>query len=186
MKKVNKILILVIGILLFLISYKFDEEVNLFFKNIKFAYSDIILSIITNFGLVILLMVLIPSIILYNKNRKLVYLAWLIFVISFILAFVTKLIFLRQRPIEAFTYPFTNIINYSFPSMHSMVAFSLLPMLIKHLPKYKFFWIAFVFLVSFSRVYFGFHFLSDIVFGAFFGYFIGYYLLELYEGGKIM
>ena len=185
MKKTNDTLILIAGILLFLISYKFDAPVNLFFNGIKFPLFNAILGVITNFGLVVVIILIIPSIILFKKNKKLIYLLFLIFVASIILAFIIKLIVLRQRPIEAFTYPFTHIINYSFPSMHAMVAFSLLPVLIKYLQKYKSFWISFSILVVFSRVYFGFHFLSDVVFGALFGYFLGSYLLELYEKGKL-
>ena len=184
-RKISDILALIIGIILFLISYHFDAQINLFFKNIKFSVFDAVLSIITNFGVVILVMLLVPSIIFYKKNKKIIYLLWLAFIVSIIVAFIIKLIVLRQRPIEAFTYPFVNIINYSFPSMHAMVAFSLLPLLMKYLSKQKLFWISFAFLAAFSRIYFGFHFLSDVVFGALVGYFIGDYLLELYEKKKL-
>lgn len=185
MKKISNTLVLIIGILLFLVSYNFDRQVSLFFRDAKFAFLDIFLGVITNFGITVVVMLLIPSIIFYKKNKKLDYLIWLIFLTSFILAFAIKLIFLRQRPIDLFTFPFTNIINYSFPSMHAMAVFSLLPALIKFLPKQKYFWILFSFLVAFSRIYFGFHFLSDVVFGALFGYFVGNYLLELYVKGKL-
>ncbi|MDP3765532.1 MAG: phosphatase PAP2 family protein [Nanoarchaeota archaeon] len=185
MKRTNDTLILIVGILLFLVSYKFDNQVNLLFKGMRLQFFDAVLSITTNFGVVIIVMLIIPSIILYKRNKKLIYLIWSTFVISFVLAFVIKLIMLRQRPIEAFTYPFTHIINYSFPSMHAMVAFSLLPILTKYMPKQRFFWIIFVFLAAFGRIYFGFHFLSDVVFGALSGYFIGSYLLDLHGKGKL-
>ena len=219
MKKINKNMILVIGTLLFLISYKFDSQINSFFKNIKLPIFDAVLSVVTNFGVVIFIALIIPSIILYTrenqrfyvrenfskfsahkikkfvvprnfkkisrgKNKKIVYLLWLTFILSFILAFIIKLIVLRQRPTEAFTYPLTNIINYSFPSMHSMVVFSLLPLLIKYMPKQKSFWIIFAFLVGFSRIYFGFHFFSDVVFGALTGYLLGNFLLKMHEKKK--
>ena len=185
MKKVNDTFLLIIGILLFLISYNFDQQVSLFFKDIKFALFDAVFGVITNFGVVVLVILILPSIAFYKKNKKITYLLWLAFIISFVLAFVIKLIVLRQRPVEAFTYPFTNILNYSFPSMHAMVVFSLLPILTKHMPKQKHFWIGFGFLIVFSRIYFSFHFLSDVVFGALVGYFIGDYLLELYEKKKL-
>lgn len=185
MGKIREIFMLVTAIIILLISYNFDEPVSLLFKEGEIPFLDVFLSIITNFGIVVLVVLLIPSIILYKKNRKHAYLLWLAFIISFILAFIIKLIVLRQRPTEAFTYPFTNIISYSFPSMHAMAVFSLLPLLIKYLPKQKHFWAAFAFLVSFSRVYFGLHFLSDVVFGALFGYFIGICLLELNEKKKL-
>ena len=185
MKRIKKIFILVMCILLFLISYRFDEEVNVFFKDIKFAFFDIVFGIVTNSGIVILIMLFVPSIIFYKKNKKLIYLLFLTFIASLALAFIIKLIAHRQRPIEVLTYPFASIIDYSFPSMHSMIVFSLLPLLNKHAPKNKIFWCVFAILVSFSRIYFSFHFLSDVVFGALFGYFVGDYLLKLYEEGKL-
>lgn len=185
MKKINDTLVLITGVLSFLISYHFDAQISLFFKNIKLPIFDAVLGIITNFGVVILVMLLIPSIILYKKNKKIIYLLWLAFIVSITAAFIIKLIVLRQRPIGAFTYPFVDIINYSFPSMHAMAAFSLLPLLTKYLPKQKSFWISFAFLAAFSRIYFRFHFLSDAIFGALAGYFIGAYLLELYEKKKL-
>lgn len=185
MKKVNSALGLAILILAVIFSYWFDERVNLFFKNVQFPLIDSALGIIANFGVVIIVTVVIPSLVLYKKNRKSAYLLWLAFAVSFILAFIMKLVVLRQRPVEAFTFPFTDIINYSFPSMHSMVVFSLLPLLVRYIPKQKYFWTAFAFLVGGSRVYFEYHFLSDVVFGAAAGYFIGVYILGLAQKGRL-
>ena len=183
--KLNNTLILITGTFLFLVSYTFDQQASLFFKGVKFAFLDFVLGIITNFGVVVAVMLLIPSVIFYKKNKKIMHLLWLTFFVSIVAAFIIKLIVLRQRPTEAFTYPFTNMLNYSFPSMHAMAVFSLLPLLVKHLPKQKYFWIVFGILAVVSRIYFGFHFLSDVVFGAFAGYFIGDYLLESYGKKKI-
>lgn len=183
MKKPNYFLVLCSSALLLIVSYALDKRISLLLQNARFAYLDFSLSIVTNFGIAVLVMLAIPSIILYKNNKKAVYALLLAFTVSFILAFAIKLIVLRERPVEAFTFPFTNIIDYSFPSMHSMVVFSLLPLLISYLPKQKIFWAAFAFLVSFSRLYFGFHFLSDVVFGMLLGYLIGSCILSLYEKG---
>jgi len=195
MKKTNYFLIIGISALLLMISYALDNKVSMLFQNTnqdaRFAYFDLILSIAANFGIAVLVMLVIPSIILYKNDKKAVYTLLLIFIVSFILAFAIKFIVLRQRPIEAFTYPFTSIANYSFPSMHSMAVFSLLPMLLDKIPKQRFFWIAFAFLVSFSRIYFRAHFLSDVVFGAIAGYFIGHFFTKakrkaVYDKTKII
>ena len=103
------------------------------------------------------------------------------FAASVAAAFIIKLIVLRQRPSEILYYPFFNVIDYSFPSMHAMIVFSLLPALFEYLPRQKNFWIFFAFIVSFTRIYFGLHFLSDVIFGAFFGYFLGKFLLNMHK-----
>lgn len=185
MKKINSIFMLIMGILFFIVSYSLDQSANLFFKNAKLAFLDVILSIITNFGFVVAIILITPSYILYKKNKNSVYLIWLTFIASFTLNFIIKLIVQRPRPIGTFVYPFININNYSFPSAHSIVAFSVLPAIVKYLPKQKHFFIIFAFLVAISRVYFNLHFLSDVVFGALAGYFIGNLLLDLYEKGEL-
>jgi undecaprenyl-diphosphatase len=46
------------------------------------------------------------------------------------------------------------------------------------------FWLGFAILVAFSRVYFGVHYLSDVIAGAFIGYLIGYLAMNLEEKYK--
>ena len=203
MKKNNNALILIFGIIISLLSYIFDSSVKLFFNGLKIPLFDSILSIITNFGVVIVVMLVIPTIIIskndtksqenrgFSRSRKFrkfspeIKLLWLAFLSAVVLSFIIKLIFLRQRPYEAISYPMLNILNFSFPSMHSLVVFALLPLLSRFLPKQKYFWVIFAFMVAFTRIYFGFHFLSDVVFGAFSGYFTGILILELNDKGKI-
>lgn len=180
MRKNNSLIFLLIGMVLFYISTFFDKPVSLMFNNIKMPFLDFVLSIITNFGVAVMIMLVIPAIIFYNNDKKIIKLLFLAFITSFTLSFVLKFVILRQRPVDILYYPFLNIIGYSFPSMHAMIAFSLLPILLTCLPKQKTFWASFAFLVAFSRIYFDFHYLSDVVFGAAAGYFIGSILLEFY------
>lgn len=181
MKYSNRILILVVGILLAFLSYRLDSSINLIFQNADIPIFGVILSVITNFGVVILLMVIVPTVLIYARKRKIAYVLWSNLFISMALTFAFKLIIARQRPIESFTYPFTNMISYSFPSMHAVVAFSLMAIANKLLPKQRVFWTSFAFLVAFSRIYFGVHYLSDVVFGALIGYFIGSFLYLLHK-----
>ena len=181
MKKLSKIWILFVGIALVFLSYILDMQAENFFKTLRTPLLDATLGIITNFGVVVLFMVIVPTIILYKKNKKIISLLWINFFISLAATFILKLVIARQRPVEAFTYPFSTIINYSFPSMHAVVAFSLMAMLNENMPKQKNFWNAFACLVALSRLYFGVHYLSDVVSGALIGYFIGHYLSFLYK-----
>lgn len=185
MGRINNAAILTAGILLFIVSCSLDKSVSLLFKNAKFAFLDVILSIITNFGVVAAVILIIPSYILYKKSKSSVCLLWLAFIASSALDFAIKLIVQRPRPAGTIAYHFIGAINYSFPSMHAIAAFSALPAIIKYLPKQRHFFAVFAFLVALSRVYFNLHFLSDVVFGALAGWLIGSSFLWLYEGGKL-
>ena len=185
MRKTTNIAMLVfIGIVAFTISLYFDSGINLLFKSLGLHAFDFILIIVTNFAFVSLVILLIPSIIFHKELKKL-RLFWIAFTSSVILSFIIKIIVSRQRPAEMLSYPFIGGLSYSFPSMHAMVVFSALPLLAYFLPKQKNLWILFAFLVAFTRIYFGFHFLSDVVFGAFAGYLIGLSILELHYSGKL-
>lgn len=184
MKKKEDILFLLFGMIVFYISTFLDKTVGLMFQNVNVPFIDFTLSIVTNFGFVLAVILLIPAIILYNQDKRLLRLLILTFCAAFVFSFVLKLIVLRQRPTDALYYPLVNIINYSFPSMHSMVVFSLLPLLTAYLVKYKPFWTSFAFIVAFSRIYFAFHYLSDVVFGAVVGYLMGKILLEFHQEKK--
>ncbi len=118
-----------------------------------------------------------------RKKRKWIYFLLASLALSVLSSFILKLIIARPRPSEELFYVFFNLVDYSFPSMHAMAAFAMLPLLNKTLPRLRLLWISFASLFVFSRVYLGMHFFSDIIAGAFFGYFIG--LFVLYMENKI-
>jgi undecaprenyl-diphosphatase len=62
-----------------------------------------------------------------------------------------------------------------------MLVFSILPFLNLEFKKFKYVWIIFCILVSFSRVYLGLHFLSDVFLGGLIGYFIGLFVLSYFK-----
>ena len=183
-KAANRALIIFMGIVAFAISLYLDMPVNSFFNNLNFQIFDFILVVITNFAFVSAAVLLLPSIVLHKEPKKAM-LFWITFISSVILSFAIKLIVSRQRPEEILSYPFIGAFNFSFPSMHTAVVFAALPLLICFIPKQKTFWIFFAFLVAFTRIYFGFHFLSDVVFGGFFGYILGGFIIDLHLREKI-
>ncbi|MBI2655040.1 phosphatase PAP2 family protein [Candidatus Woesearchaeota archaeon] len=182
MKVKNNILPYLAIIAVFILSFLLDEKISSMFENTRIPMLDFIFGTITNFGIVLAIMLIIPLLML-KDNRK-IYVLLLAFFSSVFISVILKWMFLRQRPTD-FAYPFIKILSYSFPSLHAVVVFSLLPLLIYFLPRQKNFWVAFAFLVAFTRIYFGLHYLSDVVFGAILGYSLGCLLLDLHLSGKI-
>lgn len=177
MKKTD-VIILITGILLFLASLVIDKNIKSIIDSIKNPAFDLIFGWFTGFINVFVILILVTTLFLFEeKKREWVFPLWLSFIFSFVISFILKLIIARPRPSIEIFYPLINILDFSFPSMHAMVAFSAIPILNKEFAELKWFWILFALLVAFSRVYLNFHFLSDVVFGAFIGYFIGVFVV---------
>jgi undecaprenyl-diphosphatase len=132
---------------------------------------------------IILLFMIIISVyfIKHLKSKKLALVTWLSPITTFITAAIIKLIIQRPRLSIAKFYPF-NIPNYSFPSSHAAVFFSLLPLLIARTKKLRYVWLTYAILVAISRILLKQHYLSDVIAGALLGYGIG--ILVLYALNK--
>ena len=178
--KESHLVALLVGLALLALSFYMDGYTRYLFNSANTPVISAFFGIITNYGVVLLVMLIVPCLALYRKDKKLVYLLIITFLVSFLVTFGIKLIVQRERPFEALTY-FFGVTDYSFPSGHSVTVFSLLPLLAEYIKRQKKFWAASAFLVAFSRVYLGFHFLSDVVFGSFLGYLIGHYMLNFYK-----
>jgi undecaprenyl-diphosphatase len=185
MKKINNLGILVIGIGLFFISLVFDDSASFLIDTVKNPFFDFIFGWFTSFINVFVILVVVTTLFLWEeKKRGWIFPLWLSFFVSIVFAFILKLMVSRPRPTMELLYPVFNLIDHSFPSMHAMVSFAAIPILDREFTKLKWFWVAFATLVAFSRVYFGFHFLSDVAFGAFMGYFIGVLIIYIEEKYK--
>ncbi len=155
---------------------------NSFFLGITFVSSEIIIFF------------LLTSLFLWSKNkRKWILPLWLTLFLSAVVAFLLKVMVQRPRPFQlgiVSTLPtlmeksFTTW-NFSFPSFQAMLAFCAIPILIKEFPKLKYAWILFAVLVAFSRVYFGLHFLSDVIVGGLIGYLIGTIVIKYEKESRI-
>lgn len=178
MKKLKNILIIILAVTMLIISFFIDKHINFLFGNLRNFNFDFILGFITNFMILVIILFFVPTLILLkNKKFNSIFYLWISFFTSVFVSFILKLMIARPRPLDINS--FYGILNYSFPSMHTMVAFAALPMLDKKFQKFRIFWILFAFFVAVSRLYFNFHFLSDVVAGALIGYSIGLLLVNL-------
>ena len=176
-KKKERILIIAAALFLLLISFFINNKAAFLFANARNYFFDIALNWITNFGSLFFVLFLIPTLFsLREKKYNHVFYLWISFLFSVIISLLLKFIFASPRPLEG---NFIGILNYSFHSMHALVAFAALPILDKEFRKLRVFWILFAFFVAVSRLYFNYHYLSDVVGGAFIGYAAGLMFLNL-------
>lgn len=101
---------------------------------------------------------------------------------AFMIGNLIKLVVKRKRPYEGMK-NYTSLVGApiggSFPSLHTATSFALLMALILlHHPWAP--WVgAWALLVSFSRIYMGVHYLSDVIAGLFLGIFCGGLIVHL-------
>ena len=190
------------GIILVLISLIFDKEIILFVSSLRNFYLDYLLISVTFMSQAVIIFFFLTSLFLWQEHkRKWILPLWLTLAFSTIIGYTLKVLIHRPRP---FQIGLVNVLgiavylmkesyliwNFSFPSFHSLLAFSAVPILNKEFPKFKYVWFVFASLVAFSRVYFGLHYMSDVIFGAVLGFILGMQFIVIEEryqfGERIM
>lgn len=195
-KEVKIILIILLWIVLCVFSRKYDNEIVQFLvSNQNFILNEIFIGMTFVSSEIIIFFFLTSLFLWRDRKRRWVVPLWVGLFLTAFFSVSIKLIVGRLRPFQqgiVDTLPILKqksfeIWNYSFPSFQAMMVFCALPILSKEFPKFKYVWTAFAFAVAFSRIYFGVHFMSDVVFGSIFGYFLGLgivYLEEKYKFGE--
>lgn len=164
----------VICVLLLALGIIFDNRVELFLA----GNGAMILTDVMNFfsfvgeGLLIFAITTLIFLIA-RKGKKLPFL-WASFIISYAITAVLKIIVMRHRPDVALYVDN----SFSFPSGHATAVFSVLALIWKELPWLKWFWLVFAVLVTFSRLYLGMHFLTDVIVGAIIGFTVGLMIVK--------
>ena len=169
---------------------------NILVKDVSFLRNnalDKFFLVITYLSSEIIIFAIVTSLFLWKKNkRRWILPLWLTLGISAIVGFLLKVIVQRARPFQQGIVPLLLVLqktshdiwNFSFPSSHAMLAFCIVPILAEQYPKLKKIWIGIAVLIAFSRIYFGLHFLSDVIVGSAAGYLIGLMIVKLEKEHK--
>ena len=175
------------AVLLFILALYFDSHIIQGVSYLKNSFLDEFLIGLTFTGTEIIIFFLLTSLFLWSENkRKWILPLWFTLLLSTIVSFLLKITIQRLRPFQQGLIDISSFLvkdsyyvwDFSFPSAQTMAVFCAVPFLSKEFPKLKYVWIALACLVGFSRIYFGFHFLSDVIAGAFIGYFLGILIIR--------
>ncbi len=165
---------LLITVLFLVASFFYDKLLFDYIVLNGNAIMDLFFTWISNFGSIFVVMLVVASLFLWRERKnEWVPVIWSSFIISFVFSSILKFLFARIRPYGIVPFFSVGIMNYSFPSLHAAVAFSLLPILNRKFPRLRWFWVLFAVLTSYGRIYLGLHYPSDVIAGALIGYIIG-------------
>lgn len=188
MKSLRFFIIWIFLIILNIIVFFYDGAIVKFIASHRNFFLDNFLFILAFDYYMLFLLIILTAIFLNfafkNKKNCWVVPMWIAIIISYFLSHLLSYFIIRQRPFVTYNIPILKILfynlsrtfffNHCFPCYHTLVLFSVLPVINKNFPKLKWFWFIFAITVSFSRFYFGANYLSDLIAGALIGYLIGY------------
>ena len=180
-------------IALIVVSVYFDNQIVEGVSYIRTnALTDFFLGLTYISSAIIIFFVLTSLFLWSERKRKWILPLWFTLFLSTLISVILKFTIQRMRPfqqgivdIPAFLIKNSYYVwDFSFPSNHAVMAFCAVPILSKEFPKLKYLWITLAVLVGFSRIYFGFHFLSDVIAGAAIGYLIGTLVIKTEKENK--
>ncbi len=156
----------------FLISLIFDKAIVAFMAQHRSLGLTIFFNALTWAGTLIAIPFLIISYYFWkSKKKELIIPLWISLLASLAIAYLLKFSVQKPRPEQALGIAAAiRESGYSFPSAHATAAFSALPALENYLGRLSLAFQIIAFLIAFSRVYLGVHYLSDIIAGAIIGY----------------
>lgn len=188
--------ICLVFIALAILSLFFDEIIIKNIVMIRNLVFDYFFSAVTVASSTLIVLVFLLSLFYYRKRK----IKWVLpilgaSILSFVISIALKIIVNRQRPFSADIvkisefgiYMLKNSIeswNTSFPSFDTMIVFAMLPIVMKEFRRFGKYWMIFAFLVGFSRLYFGVHYLSDVIAGGVIGFAIGLLIVRLEDKYK--
>ncbi|NMB66739.1 phosphatase PAP2 family protein [Candidatus Woesearchaeota archaeon] len=187
------IIIYFLFIFLLILCFYLDNPISLAIARLRTDFLNNLFVFITSITNEILIIFFFSLFFIWkDEKREWILPLWISFIIGAVLSLIIKISVQRLRPFQqglintlpSLVEQSHSLWNFSFPSSHTLLAFCLLPILIKAYPKLKEFFISLMLFIGFSRIYLGLHFLSDVFAGAIIGYGIGKLVVMKEENTK--
>lgn len=161
-----------IAFLAFVFALTIDQKIAFFMAENRADFLTTIFNFLTLLGTWIVIPFILISIYFWRtKNKKLIVPLWISLLASLAVAYFLKFTVQKPRPETALGIQAAfKETGYSFPSAHATAAYSSLPIIDLLSSKFRWLWHTLAFLIAFSRVYLGVHYLSDVIAGAIIGY----------------
>ncbi len=184
---------LILSILASILVFLYDGKIIKFIVLLRNGYLDYILLSVAFASNAFIILFFLTSLFLWKEHkRRWILPLWLSSFFAVVVSYLVKVIVARPRPFQkglvsvlqlGFYFIKDNFLtwNFSFPSFQAVLVFSALPVLSKEFRKFRYVWFVFACLVAFSRVYFGVHYLSDVLAGGIIGYLIGFLMVFVEE-----
>jgi undecaprenyl-diphosphatase len=176
-------------LIVFLTSLYFDPSISRFFASLRFpALNQFFLGVGFIDNEIALVALLTLFLVFSSKKREWIFPLWLTVLSTGFAVFFLKYSVQRQRPFAQGIVPLLHGVtdklsyhtwDFSFPSFDTALVFCTIPLVWKFFPRFRYLWVVFSVLVGLSRIYFGVHFLSDVIAGAVIGFFIGFSIIKL-------
>jgi len=152
----------ILSFILLGIGIYYDNSIANFFLNNQNPALFRFMDIFAFLGSWIGVLVIITAYLFVEKKRVSIPF-WLAFGISMFITFLLKIFIVRERPWQIAS---GFDMNNSFPSGHATACFSALPFM---KDRVLYYWLVFSILVILSRMYQGYHYLTDVVSGSLIG-----------------
>jgi undecaprenyl-diphosphatase len=150
----------------------FLDKYFLLIQNFRNPVLDSVMTAFSFIGSWILIPILVVAVFLWKKQKRWIPVLLIGLAISELLMQTMKWAIPRMRPTAIIT-------EHSFPSGHASSVFSAVPIINRNFKTFKYAWLALAVLISFSRIYLGVHYLSDVVAGGLLGYGITSFFMYL-------